>query len=123
MHNQAELRKDPSFSFNWEKYSNRAMQVIRTNNYETFENNNFGYQGANSHAVELLQEPDKKLPVYDRAQMMVGLNDDEIGDLKDEIIAGNKILKRIRRRTRRFVGGGQARRSEIGVSLGPVGII
>ena len=93
MHNQAELRKDPSFSFNWEKYSNRAMQVIRTNNYEIFENNNFGYQGANSRAVELLQESDGKLPVYDRTQTMVGLNDDEIGDLKNVIIAGNAVLR------------------------------
>jgi hypothetical protein len=93
-HNQAELRKDPSFSFNWEKYSNRAMQVIRANNYEILESNNFGYQGANSRDVELSQEPDRKLLVYDRTQTMVGLNDDEIGDLKDVIIAGNKVLKR-----------------------------
>ena len=94
MHNQAELRKDPSFSFNWEKYLNRAMQVIRTNNYEIFENNNFGYQGANSRAVELLQEPNGKLPVYDRTQMMVGLNADAVGDLEDVIIAGNKVFKK-----------------------------
>ena len=94
MHNQAELRKDPSFSFNWEKYSNRAMQVIRTNNYEIFENNNFGYQGANSRDVELLQEPDGKLPVYDRTQIMVGLNADAVGDLEDVIIAGNKVFKK-----------------------------
>jgi hypothetical protein len=68
--------------------------VIHTNNYEIFDNNNFGYQGASSRDVELLQEPDRKLPVYDRTQMIVGLNDDEIGDLKDVIIAGNKVLKK-----------------------------
>jgi hypothetical protein len=94
MHNREELGKDPDFSFNREKYSNRAMQVIRTNNYEIFENNNFGYQGANSRDVELLQEPDVKLPVYDRTQTMVGLNDDAVGDLKDVIIAGNKVLNK-----------------------------
>lgn len=94
MHNREGLSEDPSFSFNREKYFNRAMQVIHTNNYEIFDNNNFGYQGANSRDVELLQEPDRKLPVYDRTQMMVGLNDDEIGDLKDVIIAGNKVLKK-----------------------------
>ena len=94
LHNREELGKDPGFSFNAEKYSNRAMQVVRTNNYEIFENNNFGYQGANSRDVELLQEPDGKLPVYDRTQIMVGLNDDEIGDFKDVIIAGNKVLKK-----------------------------
>jgi hypothetical protein len=93
MHNREELGKDPGFSFNSEKYLNRAMQVIRANNYEIFENNNFGYQGASSRDVELRQEPDRKLPVYDRTQMMVGVNDDEIGDLKDVIIAGNKVLK------------------------------
>jgi hypothetical protein len=94
MHNRGELGKDPNFSFNPEKYSNRAMQVIRTNNYEIFENNNFGYQGANSRDVELRQEPERKQPVYDRTQIMVDLNDDEIGDLKDVIIAGNKVLKK-----------------------------
>lgn len=94
MHNREELGKDPGFSFNWEKYINRAMQVVRTNNYEIFDNNNFGYQGANSRDVELRQEPDRKLPVYDRTQTMVGLNDDEFGDLKDVIIAGNKVLKK-----------------------------
>lgn len=93
-HNRVELGKDPGFSFNSEKYLNRAMQVIRTNNYEIFENNNFGYQGANSRDIELLQEPERKLPVYDRTQTMVGLNDHEIGDLKDVIIAGNKVLKK-----------------------------
>jgi hypothetical protein len=70
------------------------MQVIRTNNYEIFENNNFGYQGANSRDVELLQDPDGKLPVYDRNQTMVGLNDDAVGDLKDVVIAGNKVLNK-----------------------------
>jgi hypothetical protein len=94
MHNREELGKDLGLSVNWEKYLNRAMQVIKANNYEIFESNNFGYQGANSRAVELRQEPDRKLPVYDRTQMMVGLNDDEIGDLKDVIIAGNKVLKK-----------------------------
>jgi hypothetical protein len=93
-HNREELRKDPGFSFNWEKYFNRAMQVIRTNNYEIFENNNFGYQGTNSRDVELLQEPDGGMPVYDRTQIRVGLNDEVIGDLKDVIIAGNKVLKK-----------------------------
>lgn len=94
LHNKEELSEDPSFSFIREKYFNRAMQVIRTNNYEIFENNNFGYQGANSREVEMIQNPDGKLPVYDRTQTMVGLNDDEIGDLKDVIIAGNKVLKK-----------------------------
>ena len=94
MHNREELGKDPNISFNPEKYSNRAMQVIRTNNYEIFENNNFGYQGANSRDVELLQEPDGKLPVYDRTQTMVGINDDGIGDLKDVIIVGNQVFKK-----------------------------
>lgn len=94
MHNREKLSKDFGFLFKWEKYFNRAMQVIRTNNYEIFENNNFGYQGTNSRDVELLQEPDGKLPVYDRTQIMVGLNDDVIGDLKDVIIAGNKVLKK-----------------------------
>jgi hypothetical protein len=94
LHNREELGKDPNFSFNREKYSNRAMQVIRTNNYEIFEDNNFGYQGANSREVELFQEPDRKLPVYDRTQTMVGLNDDVIGDLEDVIIAGNKVFKK-----------------------------
>ena len=94
MHNRDGLRADNSISFNAEKYLNRAMQVIRTNNYEIFESNNFGYQGANSRDVELLQEPDRKVPVYDRTQVMVGLNDEVIGDLKGVIIAGNKILKK-----------------------------
>lgn len=106
MHNREELGKDPNISFNPEKYSNRAMQVIRTNNYEIFENNNFGYQGANSRDVELLQEPDRKLPVYGRTQMMVGLNDDEIGDLKDVIIAGNKVLKKDPPSNATICGGG-----------------
>lgn len=94
MHNREEFGKDAGFSFNSEKYLNRAMQVIKANNYEIFESNNFGYQGANSRDVELRQEPDRKLLVYDRPQTMVGLNDDEIGDLKDVIIAGNKVLKK-----------------------------
>ncbi len=93
-HNREELRKDSNISFNAEKYLNRAMQVIRTNDYEIFESNNFGYQGLNSRDVELLQEPDRKLLVYDRTQVTVGLNDDAIGDLKDIIIDGNKVLKR-----------------------------
>jgi len=93
MHNREELGIDQSLPFHVKKYFNRAMQVIGTNNYEIFESNNFGYQGANSRDVELLQEPDRKLPVYDRTQITVGLNDDAIGDLKDVIIAGNKILK------------------------------
>lgn len=94
MHNQEQLEKDPGVSFNREKYFDRAMQVIRTSNYEIFENNNFGYQGVNSRKVELFQEPDRKLPVYDRTQTTVGLNDYEIGNLKDVIIAGNKVLKK-----------------------------
>jgi hypothetical protein len=93
-HNQKELRNDPSLEFKWEKYFNRAMKVIRTNNYEIFENNNFAYQGTNSLDVELLQEPEKKLPVYNRTQIMVEMNNDDIGDLKDVIIAGNKVLKK-----------------------------
>jgi hypothetical protein len=94
MHNREELGKDPGFSFSREKYFDRSMQVIRTNNYEIFENNNFGYQGTNSRDVELLQQPDGKLSVYDRTQIMVGLNDDAVGDLNDVIIAGNKVLKK-----------------------------
>ena len=92
--NQVELGADPDFSFTAQKYLNRAMQVIRTNSYEIFESNNFGYQGAHSRDVELLQEPDKKLLVYDRTQVTVGLNDDVVGDLKDVIIAGNRVLKK-----------------------------
>ncbi len=94
MHNQDELAADPAFSFHVEKYFDRGMQVIRTNNYEIFESNNFGYQGANSRAVELLQEPDRKLPVYDRTQITIGLNDEAISDLKDVIIAGNRVIKK-----------------------------
>jgi hypothetical protein len=94
MHNKEELGADPALSFDVEKYLSRAMQVIRTNNYEIFESNNFGYQGANSRAVELLQEPDRKLPVYDRTQITIGLNDEAIGDLKDVIIAGNRAVKK-----------------------------
>ena len=91
-HNREELRADPSLSFDADKYFNRAVQVIRTNNYEIFTNNNFGYQGVNSRNVELLQEPDKKLPVYDRTQVVIGLNDDLMGDLQEVLMAGNKVL-------------------------------
>jgi hypothetical protein len=70
------------------------MQVIRANNYEIVENNNFGYQGVNSRDVESLQEPDRKLLIYDRTQVTVGLDEDAIGDLKDVIVAGNKVLKK-----------------------------
>ena len=94
LHNRAELGGDPSFSFDVEKYFDRALQVVRTNNYEIFENNNFGYQGANSRDVELLQETGRKLPVYDRTQIMIGLNDEAIGDLRDVIIAGNRVIKK-----------------------------
>ena len=69
------------------------MQVIRTNNYEIFENNNFGYQGANSRDVELFREPERRPLVYDRTQINVGFNDDDIGDLKDVIVAGNEVFK------------------------------
>jgi hypothetical protein len=93
MHNREELGKAPDFSFIWEKYFNRAKQVIRTNNYEIFENNNFGYQGVNSRDVELLQDPDRKLLVYDRTQRAEGFNEDTIGDLKGVIIAGNEVLR------------------------------
>ena len=94
LHNREELEKDQWLAFSVEKYFNRAIQVIRANNYEIVENNNFGYQATNSRDVELRQEPDRKLLVYDRTQTMVGLNDDEIGDLKDVIIAGNEILRK-----------------------------
>ena len=94
MHNREELGADLKLSFDVEKYLNRAMQVIRTNNYEIFENNNFGYQGVNSRDVELLQDPDRKLLVYDRTQRMVGFNEDAIGDLKDVIIAGDEVLRK-----------------------------
>ncbi|MEK7671122.1 MAG: hypothetical protein AAB344_02765 [Bacteroidota bacterium] len=92
LHNREELEKDQRLGFSAEKYLNRAMQVIRTNNYEIFEKSNFGYQGANSRDVELLQEPDKKLLVYDRTQITVEFHEDAIGDLKDVIIAGNEVL-------------------------------
>lgn len=94
LHNREELGADPALSLNVEKYFDRAMQVIRTNNYEIYERNNFGYQGANSRDVELLQEPDRKLPVYDRTQVAIGLNDEVSGDLKDVIIAGNRVIKK-----------------------------
>jgi hypothetical protein len=96
MHNREELAKDPGLSFIREKYFNRAMQIICTNNYEIFENNNFGYQGANSRDVELRQEPERKLPVYGRTQTVVGLNEDAVGELKDAIIAGNTVLNKER---------------------------
>jgi len=94
LYNREELGADPALSFNVEKYVDRAMQVIRTNNYEIVERNNFGYQGSNSRDVELLQEPDRKLPVYDRTQVTIDLNDEVIGDLKDVIIAGNRVIKK-----------------------------
>jgi hypothetical protein len=94
LHNREELEKDQWLAFSAEKYFNRAMQVIRTNNYEIVENNNFGYQGTNSRDVELRQEPDRKLLAYDRTQRAVGFNEDAIGDLKDVIIAGNEVLRK-----------------------------
>ena len=94
MRNREDLEADPAFSLNVEKYFNRAMQVIRANNYEIFENNNFGYQGANSRYIELLQEPDSKLPVYGRTQIAIDLNDDAIGGLKDVIVAMSEALKK-----------------------------
>jgi hypothetical protein len=94
MRNREELGKDPSFSFNTEKYLNRAMQVIRANNYEIFESNNFGYQGVNSRVVELRQEPYRKLLVYDRTQIMVGLDEEGLSELRDVIIAGNKAMNK-----------------------------
>jgi hypothetical protein len=94
MHNREELGAGLGSSFIAEKYFDRAMQVIRANNYEIFEGNNFGYQGANSRDVELLQEPDRKLPVYDRTQITIGLNDEAISDLKDVIVAGNRLIKK-----------------------------
>jgi hypothetical protein len=94
MHNREELSKVPGFSFNWEKYFNRAMQVIRTNNFEIFESDNFGYQGTYSREVELFQEPDRKRLVYDRTQIKAGLNEDVIGDLKEVIAAGNNAMKK-----------------------------
>jgi hypothetical protein len=68
--------------------------VIRTNNYEIFESNNFGYQGVNSRAVESLLEPDRRLPVYDRTQITIDLNDETISELRDVIIAGNRVIKK-----------------------------
>jgi hypothetical protein len=94
MQNRGELEKDQRLPFSAEKYFNRAMQVIRTNNYEIVESNNFGYQGVNSRDVELRQEPDRKLLLYDRTQRTVGFNEDAIGDLKDVIIAGNEVLRK-----------------------------
>jgi len=94
LHNREELGKDSGFSFNREKYFHRAMQIIRTNNYEIFDNNNFGYQGKNGREVELLQESDRKLLVYDRTQVMVDLRDDVLGDLKDVIVDGDRAIRK-----------------------------
>ena len=41
----------------------------------------------------MLQEPEGKLSVYDRTQIMVEINEDDIGDLRNVIIAGNNVLK------------------------------
>jgi hypothetical protein len=92
--NREELGKDSGLSFAWEKYRHRADQVIRTNNYEIFGSNNYGYQGANSRDVEMAQEPDKKLFVYDRTQTMVPFITEEVGDLRDVISAGNQLQKK-----------------------------
>jgi hypothetical protein len=92
--NREEVERDSEPSFHWEKYASRAMQVIRTNNYEIFINNNYGYQGANSRDVELLQEPDRRLLVYDRTQVTASFSTEEIGDLMDVIAAGNHVLKK-----------------------------
>jgi hypothetical protein len=105
MHNREALRKGPDSSFDHLKYLARATQVIRTNNYEILELNNFGYQGVSSRDVELGQEPNSKLLVYDRTQTTIGLDDDVVGDLKDVIIAGNKVFKRSTPATVTMCGG------------------
>jgi|WetSurMetagenome_2_1015567.scaffolds.fasta_scaffold00563_6 hypothetical protein len=92
------------------KYADRAMQIIRTNNYEIFEKNNFGYQGFNSRIVEREQarEGRKGMLVYDRTQVTADFSNPAIGPLKNIISEGNR-LRNIKQPSNLTICGGSIR--------------
>jgi hypothetical protein len=92
--NHDQLKNDHELNFDSSKYLERAKQIIATNNHEIFENNNFGYQGSYSRQIELIQQPFIGRLVYDRTQIIVGLDAILLHDLKNVIADGNSRVNK-----------------------------
>lgn len=77
-----------------DRYQMRAEKVISTNDWEIFLKNNFGYQGVESRSVELAQEPSSRRLLYDRTQKEVDFQMPFFRELREIVVAGNRMTNR-----------------------------
>jgi hypothetical protein len=94
-HNQDVIKTLPTLkNFSFQKYRQRAFQIIAANNDEIINHNNFGYQGIKSRDIENAQQEIPVALIYDRTQKNISIDSKRVSELKDIITDGNTKLNK-----------------------------